>query len=204
MIVSSLLNLTYLFASEINFITCPVNQLLIFRRPSFTPTQITYTTNLQPIHSISINLHSRWRHYKQLRSHNSLTWLPASNPCGHYKNFLLFIFCLWLKVWFCQAVALHCMLPYQYFTFLTPFRDQLNRLYFPLSAAHRVLNLKISRVLISSLSLEVSWMDFTVKFLTDRQQLRASNPFTWLTNVPEMFSYRVGCILVVVDCLLLQ
>ena len=68
----------------------------IFTRPSFTPTQITYTTNLQPIHSISINLHSSWPHYKQPRSHSSLTWLPASILSGHYKNFILLVNLLFL------------------------------------------------------------------------------------------------------------
>jgi hypothetical protein len=40
-----------------------------------------------------------------------------------------------------------------------PFRDQLNRLYFPLLAAHRVSDSKISGANPSSLALKVSWMD---------------------------------------------
>jgi hypothetical protein len=43
--------------------------------------------------------------------------------------------------------------------FPTPFRDQLNRLYFPLLAAHSVSDSKISGTNRSSLALKVSWMD---------------------------------------------
>ena len=51
------------------------------------------------------------------------------------------------------------MLLYEYFIFLTPFKDQLNRLYFPLSAAYRVSDSKISVANPSSISLKVSRMD---------------------------------------------
>jgi hypothetical protein len=55
----------------------------------------------------------------------SLTWLPASNPCGQYEHFFYwFIFLLVLKVCLCQAVvALHCMLHYQHFVLPSPFRQ---------------------------------------------------------------------------------
>jgi len=43
--------------------------------------------------------------------------------------------------------------------FPTPFRDQLNTHYFPLSAAHRASDSKISGANPPSLSLMVSWMD---------------------------------------------
>jgi len=51
------------------------------------------------------------------------------------------------------------MLHYEYFVFPTSFRDLLNRLYFPLLAAHRVSDSKISGAIPSFLSVKVSWMD---------------------------------------------
>ena len=120
----------------------------------------SYSRNQQSLHSRTINLCFRWPHYEQPRSHSSLTWLPASNHRGQYEHFFYwFIFHLGLKVWLCQAVALHWMLHYEYFMFPTPFRDQLNRRYFPSSAAHRVSDSKISGAKLSLLSRKVSTTD---------------------------------------------
>ena len=73
--------------------------------------------------------------------------------------FIYFFFVLGWRFACVRLLALHCMFHNEYFRFPTPFRDQLNRLYFPLSAVHRVLDLKISRAFRSSLLLEVSWME---------------------------------------------
>jgi hypothetical protein len=50
------------------------------------------------------------------------------------------------------------MLHYDYFVFLTPFTDQVNRLYFSLLAAHRDFDSKISGENLFTLSLTVPWM----------------------------------------------
>ena len=53
-------------------------------------------------------------------------------------------FSSWVEGLFCQNVALHCVLHDEYLTFPTLDRDQLNRNYFPLLAAHRISDSKIS------------------------------------------------------------
>jgi hypothetical protein len=119
----------------------------------------------------------------QPHSHSLITWLPASNTRGYYENFhYSFSFRLWLNAWFCQAVALHSMLYYQHFTFPTPFKDHLNRLYFPLSSAHRVSDSKISVAIPASLSHKVflkrilQWNLW--RMASNRHQQRASSRFT--------------------------
>lgn len=104
-----------------------------------------------------------------------------------------FIFRLGLKFWLRQAVALHCMLHYERFMFPASFRDQLNGLYFPLSAAHRVSEWKIY---------SKSFRPLNNGFLNGRLlwnlwrmdsncwYLRKSNYFTWSRSVPKMFGYK--------------
>jgi len=53
------------------------------------------------------------------------------------------------------------------FVFSTPFRDQLNRFYCPLSTAHRVSFSKISVVNPSYLTLKFLECTITVKVMTD-------------------------------------
>ena len=62
--------------------------------PSFTPTQIKYTTKHQPPHSRTINLCSRWPHYEQSRSHSCLLECQRPAPFGQYKKFLLLVYFL--------------------------------------------------------------------------------------------------------------
>jgi hypothetical protein len=81
----------------------------------------------------------RWPHYK----HPLLLECQRLTLVVSMIIFLLLFFRLGLKVCSCQAVALHCTLHYEYCMFPTPVRDQLNRLYIPLSAAHRVSDSKI-------------------------------------------------------------
>ena len=54
------------------------------------------------------------------------------------------------------AIELHCMLLYEHLMFPKPFRDQLNRVSCPLSAAHRVSDSKVFGGIPSSLTLMVS------------------------------------------------
>ena len=116
--------------------------------------------NQESLHSRTMNLFFSWPHYEPTHLHSSLTWMPASNPCGQHENsFYWFIFRLGLKVCLCQTVTLHCMSHYEYYMIPTAFRNQLNRFYFPLSAAHRVPDSKISAAMTFPHSLNVCWMD---------------------------------------------
>ena len=51
------------------------------------------------------------------------------------------------------------MLQNEYVMFPTPFRDKLNIHYFPLTAAHRASDSKISGAKLASLSLKFSWIN---------------------------------------------
>ena len=96
------------------------------------------TTNIK-----FINLCSRWPCYKQPRLRSSLTWLPTSNRHGHYEHFFITLFWSWgwrfacvrlLPFAACYVMRTSC--------FPMPFRDQLNRLYFPFIICSQVFWLK--------------------------------------------------------------
>jgi len=96
----SLLFSIYLFASEVKSLRLSsYSQSTTKCAISFIHSiQISYARNQQPLHSITINLCSRWPHYEQPRFHSSLTWLPVSNPLGQYENFFYyFIFLSWVE-----------------------------------------------------------------------------------------------------------
>ena len=129
-----------------------------------------------------------------MTSHSSLAWIPASNHRGQNENFFYrFIFRLRLKVCLCQSVALHRILHSEYYMIPTPFRDQLNRLYFRLSAAHRVSDSKISVANTSYLSLKVSWIDrrLLMNDFFEPPITEASSRSAWLTNVLKMLVYSM-------------
>ena len=89
----------------------------------------------------------RWPHYEHLRLHSLFTWLPTFSPLGQNENFFLLVYFFVLGWRFACFRLLPFIVCYITNTscFPTPFRNQLNRLYFPLSDARRVLNSKISR-----------------------------------------------------------
>jgi hypothetical protein len=139
--------------------TYPVNQLPIVQPSSFTRTQkIILETNTHFTPELLICA------LDDLTTCN-LAYIAHLLECQcptlvvTMKIFLLVYFLSWVECLLVLPVALNCMLHYEYFKFPTPFRDQLNRLYFPLLAAHRVSDSKISGANPSSLSLKVSWMN---------------------------------------------
>jgi len=111
---------------------------------------------------------------------NNLAYLTVSVlPSWPVWKFLLLVyfFRLGLKVCLCQAVALRCMLHCEHFGYPAPFIDQLNRLYFPLSAAHRFSDSNISGSNPSALSQRFLEQTFTLKFMTDGFELSATEGY---------------------------
>jgi hypothetical protein len=127
--------------------------------PSFNRTKKSYTRDQKSLHYRTINLCCRWPHYEQPHSARLLDCQRPTLVVSMKISFMTLFFVLGLKVCLCQAVALHCMLHYEYCMFPTPFRDQLKIIYCLLSAAHRVSDSKISVAIPSSLSLKATWMD---------------------------------------------
>ena len=78
--------------------------------------------------------------------------------------------------------------------FPTPFVNQLNKLYFPFSVAHRVSGSKTFGENPSSLTLRLLEWTFTVKFMTgvfEPPVTEASSRSTCLTNVSKIFGYKM-------------
>jgi hypothetical protein len=69
--------------------TCPFNKHPNFRRPLFTPTEISCDRSQQTLYSRAINPCCMWPHSEIPRFHSSLTWLRASNSCWTAWNLLV-------------------------------------------------------------------------------------------------------------------
>ena len=129
----------YFFIPEVRICTSPVNQLPTVWQTSFTRTQISYTRN--QLHSRTINLCSRWPHYQ----HTYLLDCQRQTLVFSMKiSFVSFFFILgWM---FACVMLLPFTVCYIMNTSSFPhtLQCQLNRIYIPLLAAHKISDSKIS------------------------------------------------------------